>query len=82
MKYKSTRGNVRNLTFEDSVLMGLASDGGLLLPEAIPQVEKNLQEWSTYSFQDLSLAILSLFIGNEIPGDDLKNLIYRQSYFL
>ncbi len=77
MKYKSTRGNVRNLTFEDSVLMGLASDGGLLLPEAIPQVEKNLQEWSTYSFQDLSLAILSLFIGNEIPGDDLKNLIYR-----
>ena len=77
MKYKSTRGNVRNLSFENSVLMGLADDGGLLLPEEIPWVEKNLREWSTYSFQDLSLAILTRFIGDEIPIDNLKDLIYR-----
>ena len=77
MKYKSTRGNVRNLSFENTVLMGLAEDGGLLLPEEIPLVQKNFREWSEYSFQQLSLAILSHFIGEEIPGNDLKDLIHR-----
>ena len=33
MKYKSTRGQVSDLGFSDALLMGLASDGGLLVPE-------------------------------------------------
>ena len=38
MRYKSTRGQVSDLSFTEAVLMGLASDGGLLLPESVPDV--------------------------------------------
>ena len=36
MRYRSTRGGVTGLSFKDAVMMGLADDGGLLLPETIP----------------------------------------------
>ena len=37
VKYKSTRGTQRNLSFEEVVLGGLAKDKGLYIPETIPQ---------------------------------------------
>ncbi|MBF20325.1 MAG: hypothetical protein CMH10_00005, partial [Marinovum sp.] len=40
MRYKSTRGQVSDLSFTEAVLMGLASDGGLLLPESVPDVSE------------------------------------------
>ena len=44
MRYKSTRGGVSGLSFEEAVMMGLASDGGLLIPEKIPLLnEKDLK---------------------------------------
>lgn len=42
MKFKSTRGGVSGLSFQDAVLSGLADDEGLLIPETIPQVSKEL----------------------------------------
>ena len=38
MKYISTRGGITPVSFCDAIMMGLADDGGLLLPESIPQV--------------------------------------------
>ena len=43
MKYKSTRGGVKGLTFQEAVLTGLADDEGLLVPELIPNVASHLQ---------------------------------------
>ncbi|MEH6469409.1 MAG: hypothetical protein V7725_07350, partial [Porticoccus sp.] len=37
MKYISTRGQAPKLSFEDAILAGLASDGGLYVPETLPQ---------------------------------------------
>ena len=45
MKYVSTRGGTEAVGFTESVMMGLARDGGLLLPESIPDVSGNLPEW-------------------------------------
>ena len=36
MKYISTRGAAPVLNFEEVVLAGLASDGGLYVPESVP----------------------------------------------
>ncbi|MEP6020102.1 MAG: threonine synthase [Paracoccaceae bacterium] len=36
MQYISTRGTAPHLTFEDTMLTGLARDGGLYVPETIP----------------------------------------------
>ncbi|MEM7320212.1 MAG: hypothetical protein AAF408_14475, partial [Pseudomonadota bacterium] len=38
MKYISTRGQAPELTFEEAMLTGLARDGGLYLPDSIPQM--------------------------------------------
>ncbi len=75
MKYCSTRGQVKGLNFTDAVMMGLADDGGLLLPEEIPQLtDIELQQLSTLSYPELAFAIISKY-ATDIPADDLKKLI-------
>ena len=54
MRYKSTRGQVSDLSFTEAVLMGLASDGGLLLPESVPDVSEHLDAWQSLSFKHAS----------------------------
>ncbi|KAI0596073.1 tryptophan synthase beta subunit-like PLP-dependent enzyme [Biscogniauxia sp. FL1348] len=76
-RYLSTRGDDYDLSFEDVVLKGLASDGGLYIPEEIPSAV-DWQSWKDLSFPDLALEILSLYISpSEIPRDDLKGIIDR-----
>jgi threonine synthase len=77
MKYISTRGNIDPVSFKDAVMMGLATDGGLLLPELIPVIEqKTFESWNKLSYRDLACAVISLF-ADDIPIEDLKQLIYR-----
>jgi threonine synthase len=38
VRYKSTRGGEANLSFEEVVLTGLATDRGLCVPETVPQI--------------------------------------------
>jgi len=77
MKYISTRGGIAPVPFREAVMMGLATDGGLLLPESIPVIDRTtLDEWKKYSYQELALAIISLY-ADDIPSPDLKRLIDR-----
>ncbi|OBT90480.1 threonine synthase [Pseudogymnoascus sp. 03VT05] len=78
-RYLSTRGGEYSLSFEDVVLKGLASDGGLFIPEEIPSLPADWESaWSDLSFADLAHAILSLYISpSEIPSTDLKEIIDR-----
>ncbi len=77
MRYISTRGGIEPLKFQDAVMMGLARDGGLLLPETLPTVdEARLERWRNLPYQYLAHEILSLFI-DDIPALDLEALIER-----
>jgi threonine synthase len=76
-RYLSTRGEDKGFSFEDVVLKGLASDGGLYIPEEIPKAS-DWQAWKDFSFQDLAFAIVSLYVSpSEIPPQDLKGIIER-----
>ncbi len=78
MNYVSTRGVIEPVGFAAAVMMGLASDGGLLVPAQVPQVDaETLGAWSRLSFQDLALEVLTPFVGEEIPRADLRALIAR-----
>jgi len=79
MRYSSTRGQVKNLMFEDAVMMGLADDGGLLVPNELPFVESNLDKWRPLSFIELSLEIMLLFTSGRIPREELLSMV-NQSY--
>lgn len=76
MEYISTRGKVGAIGFIDAVLMGLADDGGLLVPKTIPQVSADtLAQWRKLPYPELALELFSLYIGEEIPREDLKRLV-------
>ncbi|MBE0501974.1 MAG: threonine synthase [Desulfuromonadales bacterium] len=77
MKYISTRGQIRGISFKDAVMMGLADDGGLLLPEEIPSLTHgDLAALEMLDYQELAFQIISRF-ATDIPSVDLKNLIDR-----
>ena len=77
MKYISTRGQTEPMDFSDVLLMGLAPDGGLMLPEHYPNVdEATLQQWRELSYPELALAIMQRF-ATDIPHADLKDIVDR-----
>jgi threonine synthase len=77
MKYRSTRGRVQGIPFSEAVMMGLADDGGLLLPESIPKLTPDeLRGLAALPYPELALNILSRYI-DDIPSADLKSLIDR-----
>ncbi|GAM89278.1 hypothetical protein ANO11243_073150 [Dothideomycetidae sp. 11243] len=80
-RYLSTRGGSYNFSFEDAVLKGLASDGGLFIPEEIPALPEHwLRKWRRLSFPELAFQIFSLYISpSEIPSTDLNEIV-RKSY--
>jgi threonine synthase len=77
MKYISTRGGIAPISFSEAVMMGLATDGGLLLPEEIVPVDQDtLSRWPDLSYRQLAFAVISRFV-DDIPPSDLKDLLDR-----
>lgn len=77
MKYRSTRGKVQGIGFSEAVMMGLADDGGLLLPENIPTYSsQELAKMQELPYPELAYQVISRFV-DDIPAADLKNLIDR-----
>ena len=74
MKYISTRGGMAPLGFQDAVMTGLAPDGGLILPEKLPEVGSLLEEWAELSYTELAFEVIRLF-ATDIPEADLAELI-------
>ncbi|MEM8499117.1 MAG: threonine synthase [Pseudomonadota bacterium] len=76
MKYVSTRGKAPNLGFEDVLLAGMASDGGLYVPESLPSFnEVELKRLANLPYAELAFEILSLFVDGEIDDDSLRAMI-------
>ena len=76
MKYISTRGEAAALSFEEVVLTGLASDGGLYVPETIPTFSKDkIASFAGMTYQELAFEVMSPFVAGEIPDEDFKVLI-------
>ena len=81
-RYSSTRyhdpAKQEYFSFEDVVLKGLASDGGLFHPETIPNVRQDYLSWRDLSFPDLAFKVLRLYIGqSEISDAELHEIVER-----
>ncbi|THH30480.1 hypothetical protein EUX98_g3691 [Antrodiella citrinella] len=62
-----------------TVLTGLAPNGGLYIPQNIPQLPSDWQsKWKDHSFVDLSVEVLSLYISSEeISRGELRALVEK-----
>ena len=82
MKYISTRDTARQpASFTDILLGGLATDGGLYLPESYPQLDPaTLNSWRTLladkGYAALAAEVLKLFI-DDIPAQDIEDIAAR-----
>jgi threonine synthase len=76
MQFVSTRGEAPVLGFSDAVLSGLASDGGLYLPESWPQISPDeIASFAGKPYADVAFAVISRFVGDEIPAATLKSIL-------
>ncbi len=77
MRYISTRGGMTPRSFREILLEGLATDGGLAMPQTYPQYSKaSLSRLRKMSYADLAFDILSHYI-DDIAPTDLKKLIKK-----
>jgi len=78
MKFISTRGQTRPHSFAEAVAVGLAPDGGLFLPELLPDITSRFAAWQNLSYADLCTEFLEIF-APDIPEEVLSPIV-RRSY--
>ena len=74
--YKSTRTNSEPVTASWAILKGLADDGGLFVPESIPELTTSLSELSKMSYQEVAYEVMKLFL-TDFTEEELKNCINK-----
>jgi threonine synthase len=72
--YSSTRGEGVKYTASMAVLKGLASDGGLFVPDHIPSLDKTLAELSEMDYQNLAYEVMKLFL-TDYTEEELRGCI-------
>ncbi|MES2984183.1 MAG: threonine synthase [Pseudomonadota bacterium] len=76
MHYISTRGTAAPVDFKGALLAGLASDGGLYVPESIPQFSPaKIASLAGLSYPDLALEIMMPFVESSFARADMKRMI-------
>jgi len=75
MKYISTRQQ-QETDIKNAILKGLANDGGLFMPEYIPQLEADFFEnLPNLTLQEIGFRVAKEFLGESIPDENLKEII-------
>ncbi|MEP5152161.1 threonine synthase [Planktotalea sp.] len=78
MKYVSTRGEAPVLSFEEAMLTGLARDGGLYVPETIPQMSvEDMRALAGLSYEDVAFRVMRPFVGDTFTDEEFKGCIDR-----
>jgi len=76
LRYISTRGGVQAAGFEEVLFAGLATDGGLYVPETWPALDRDhLASLQAASYQDVANYVLRPFVGDDIAPAELERLI-------
>ena len=78
MRYISTRGNAPVLSFEEAMLTGLARDGGLYVPEIIPQMSADdIRALRGLSYEEVAFRVMRPFIGDTFTDAEFKEIIAK-----
>ena len=75
MEFMSTRGQYKNIGFQQVVLEGLARDGGLFVPSNYPDLSHQLEDLKQLSYGELAFEIFQHYTHQSIPEIDLKQII-------
>ena len=74
IRYKSTRGDNTTITASQAVLQGLAPDGGLYVPDAIPALDADLKTLADMDYRQIAYLVMSKFL-SDYTEEELKDCI-------
>jgi len=75
MRYQSTRGTAPLLGFREVTLAGLASDGGLYVPESWPQFSRDqIAAMANLSYVETAVRVMLPFVGDDLSETELREL--------
>ena len=78
MQYISTRGQAPALNFEDTMLTGLARDGGLYVPQNVPQLSiADIAGMNGLSYEETAFRVMRPFVGDTFGDDEFRAIIDR-----
>ncbi|WGI25884.1 threonine synthase [Halomonas alkaliantarctica] len=76
MRYISTRGQAPALSFEEVVLTGMASDGGLYVPETLPEFSREeLADMAGLSYAEIAFRVMKPFVNGEIDDATFRSIV-------
>lgn len=76
LMYRSTRNSSIKITSSQAILQGLAPDGGLYVPEAIPQLKTSIEELARMNYRELAYEVLRLFL-TDYTEEELQDCINK-----
>ena len=76
LMYSSTRNADVKLTASQAILKGLADDGGLFVPERIPELRYSIEELAEMSYQETAYAVMKEFF-TDFTEEELKACINK-----
>jgi threonine synthase len=84
MEYISTRGNYRKVSSAEAISLGMVPDGGLFIPEMIPQIRlEEILEFKDSSYQELAVWIFEKYL-SDFSKKEIKDSVaaaYKEESF-
>ncbi|WP_431300356.1 threonine synthase [Tabrizicola sp. BL-A-41-H6] len=76
MKYISTRGAAPTLSFGEAMMTGLARDGGLYVPDAVPVMPHGeIAALAGLSYEETAFRVMRPYLGGFFAEDEFRGLI-------
>ncbi len=72
--YSSTRNNSLKVQASKAILKGLSEDGGLFVPDRIPELDKSLKELAAMEYKEIAYEVMKLFL-TDFTEEELKDCI-------
>jgi len=77
MELYSTNNTSSRVSFKEAVFNSMPQDNGLYMPVEIPRLdEKFINNLDQYSLPEIAFHVANHLLGDSIPTDDLKAIIY------
>lgn len=76
MRFISTRGAEKDILSARAIINGIASDGGLYVPEKFPRVFEDIKNNANLCYEDLANEIIGKFF-TDIEAEDLKEVVNK-----
>ena len=74
--YKSTRSSGSLVKASQAILKGLSEDGGLFVPDHIPELDKSLKEFAGMTYQEAAYEVMKLYL-TDFTEQELRDCIEK-----